>query len=92
MNKSELVKSIATKSGLTAEQATQALNGLTETISETLAKGDEITLVGFGTFKEITQRQAKTGHQPTQTGETIKFLPKKPQFSKQTLLTNSKTH
>lgn len=75
MNKSELVKSIATKSGLTAEQATQALNGLTETISETLAKGEEVALVGFGTFK-VTDRKAKTGRNPA-TGETIQIPAKK---------------
>lgn len=75
MNKSELVKSIADKSGLTESQATQALNSLTETISETLVKGVEITLVGFGTFK-VTQRQAKTGRNPA-TGETIQIPAKK---------------
>lgn len=75
MNKSELVKSIADKSGLTESQATQALNSLTETISETLVKGVEITLVGFGTFK-VTERQAKTGRNP-QTGETIQIPAKK---------------
>ena len=75
MKKSELVTSIATKSGLTAEQATQALNSLTETISETLVNGEEVTLIGFGTFK-VTQRQAKTGRNP-QTGETINIPAKK---------------
>lgn len=75
MNKSELVTSIADKSGLTQDQATLALNGLTDTIRDTLAKGEEIALVGFGTFK-VTERKAKTGRNP-QTGETIQIPAKK---------------
>lgn len=75
MNKSELVKSIATKAGLTHDQAASALNALTESVSETLVKGDEITLVGFGTFK-VTDRKAKTGRNP-QTGEAIQIPAKK---------------
>lgn len=71
MNKSDLIKSIATKSGLTAEQATQALNGLTDTIADTLAKGEEVALVGFGTFR-ATNRKARTGRNP-KTGEAIQI-------------------
>lgn len=75
MNKPQLIKSIADKSGLTQEQATLALNGLTDTIGDTLAKGEEVTLIGFGTFK-VTQRQAKMGRNPA-TGEPIQISAKK---------------
>lgn len=75
MNKPELVKSIATKSGLTQEQATQALNGLTDTIGETLAKGEEVALIGFGTFS-VKERAARTGRNP-QTGEEIQLAASK---------------
>lgn len=71
MNKSELIKSIATKSGLTPDQATQALNGLTDTIADTLAKGEEVALIGFGTFR-ATNRKARTGRNP-KTGEAIQI-------------------
>lgn len=75
MNKSELVKSIADKSGLTQDQATLALNGLTDTIRDTLAKGEEVALVGFGTFS-VKERAARTGRNP-QTGEEIQIAASK---------------
>ena len=75
MNKQELVKSIATKAGLTQDQAAQALNGLTDTIADTLAKGGEVALIGFGTFK-VTERKAKTGRNP-KTGEAMQIPAKK---------------
>lgn len=75
MNKSELVKSIADKSGLAQDQATLALNGLTDTIRDTLAKGEEVALVGFGTFS-VKERAARTGRNPA-TGETIQIPAKK---------------
>lgn len=75
MNKSELVKSIAKKSGLTETQANDAFKALTETVSEALGKGEDVTLVGFGTFK-VTERKAKKGRNPA-TGETIQIPAKK---------------
>lgn len=75
MNKSELIAKIAEKSGLNQKDAGKALDGLTQAISDALANGENVTLVGFGTFK-VTQRQAKTGRNP-QTGETIQIPAKK---------------
>ena len=75
MNKSELIAKIAEKSGLNQKDAGKALDGLTQAVSDALANGEDVTLVGFGTFK-VTQRQAKTGRNP-QTGETIQIPAKK---------------
>lgn len=75
MNKSELIAKIAEKSGLNQKDAGKALDGLTQAISDALANGENVTLVGFGTFK-VTQRQAKTGRNP-QTGEAIQIPAKK---------------
>ena len=52
MNKSELVDSIAAKSGLSKVQANDALNAFIASVGEALAKNDSIALVGFGTFAE----------------------------------------
>ena len=75
MNKSELIAKIAEKSGLNQKDAGKALDGLTQAVSDALANGEDVTMVGFGTFK-VTQRQAKTGRNP-QTGETIQIPAKK---------------
>lgn len=69
MNKSELIQQIANKSGLSQKQAGEALNALTHSIAESLAKGETVQLVGFGTFG-VKQRKARNGKNP-QTGETI---------------------
>ncbi len=75
MNKGDLIEQMATDSGVTKTQATEALNSLLTSIRKTLKKGDKVTLVGFGTFS-ITKRAARTGRNP-QTGETIKIKAKK---------------
>lgn len=69
MNKSQLVDAIAAKSGLSKALAEQALNATVESITEALAAGDSVSLVGFGTF-EARSRAARQGRNP-KTGETI---------------------
>ncbi len=69
MNKSGLIEAIATKSNLTKVQAGHALDAVISTIGETLAAGDNIALVGFGTFS-VKVRQARIGRNP-KTRETI---------------------
>ena len=63
MTKAELVTAIAEKSGLTKKDSEKALAALIDTVSDTLAKGDSIQLVGFGTF-EVRERAARTGINP----------------------------
>ncbi|MBQ9150211.1 HU family DNA-binding protein [bacterium] len=80
MNKEELVQEIAKKAKVTQKEAAEVLNGLVETVQKTVAKGEKVTLVGFGTF-ESRQRAARTGRNP-QTGKEIKIAAKKvPAFS-----------
>jgi len=71
MNKTELVAAIAAKSELTKVDAGKALDALLETIIDTVAKGDDVALVGFGAFK-ATKRAAREGRNP-KTGATIKI-------------------
>ena len=75
MNKSELIAKIAEKSGLNPKDAGKALDGLTQAVSDALANGEDVTLVGFGTFK-VTERKAKKGRNPA-TGEAIQIPAKK---------------
>ncbi|AVD54545.1 DNA-binding protein (plasmid) [Priestia filamentosa] len=71
MNKTELIKNVAIKTGLTQKDSTKALEGLFKTISDTLSKEEKIRLVGFGSF-EVRERSGRTGRNP-QTGEEIKL-------------------
>lgn len=63
MNKSDLINSIATKSGLNKKNSEAALNAFISSVEETLKAGDKVTLVGFGTF-EVRERAARKGRNP----------------------------
>jgi DNA-binding protein HU-beta len=79
MNKTELIAAMAEKAGLTKVDAGKALNAYVEAVKEQLAKGEKVTLVGFGTFG-VSERPARTGHNP-RTGAKIKIAAKKtPKF------------
>ena len=71
MKKTELVAAIAERAALSKKDAEKALSAVIDTISEALADGDKIQLVGFGTF-EVRTRGARTGKNP-RTGEAIKI-------------------
>lgn len=71
MNKTELRDAIASHAELTNAQADKALEAVVSSITAAVAKGDKVTLPGFGTF-EARQRNARTGRNP-QTGETIEI-------------------
>ncbi len=74
MNKQELIAAMAAESGLSKADAEKALNATTETIKSTLAGGDSIQLIGFGTFA-VNQRVARTGRNP-KTGESMEIAAK----------------
>lgn len=71
MNRKELVAHIAESADINKKEADAALKAIIEGISTTLANGDEVSLIGFGTFK-ITHRAAREGRNP-KTGETIQI-------------------
>lgn len=75
MNKSELVDSIASEAGLTKEQATKALNAFVSSVQGALVRGDDVVLVGFGTFS-VKERAARTGRNPA-TGAEIQIAASK---------------
>ena len=79
MTKDELVEKIAGDAGISKKEAQAALKAVTSGVSGALAKGDSVTLVGFGTFS-VSQRAARTGRNP-QTGATIQIKARKaPKF------------
>ena len=71
MTKAELVTMVAEKADITKKEAEKAISAVVDSITETLAKGEKIQLVGFGTF-EVAKRNARTGKNP-QTGKAIKI-------------------
>jgi DNA-binding protein HU-beta len=71
MNKAEFIDAVATSAELSRSDATKAVDAMIDTLTESLRKGDSVTLVGFGTF-EVRERAARTGRNP-QTGEAIQI-------------------
>ena len=79
MNKSELVDAIAEETKLSKKDTEAFVKSFVDVVSKALKKGDDVALVGFGTFA-VTKRAARTGHNP-KTGETIKIAASKtPKF------------
>ncbi len=71
MNKTELINKIAESANITKAAADKALVGMLEGITDSLQKGESVTLIGFGTFS-TNERSARTGRNP-QTGKEIKI-------------------
>jgi nucleoid DNA-binding protein len=71
MNKTELIEAIAKETELSKAAAARALNALLDTIVKTVAKKQDVQLIGFGTFKAV-KRAARTGKNP-RTGEALKI-------------------
>ncbi|MBU6206379.1 MAG: HU family DNA-binding protein [Alphaproteobacteria bacterium] len=63
MNKQDLISSVADAAGVSKADAGKAVEAVFETISHALKKGDEVRLVGFGTFS-VTKRKASMGRNP----------------------------
>lgn len=71
MNKSELIDAIAASADIPKAAAGRALDAMVDSIADALKKGDQVVLVGFGTFS-VKSRAARTGRNP-QTGQPIEI-------------------
>lgn len=71
MNKSQLIDAIAAGADISKAKAAQVVDLFTDTVTEALKSGDQVTLVGFGTFL-VRAREARSGRNP-QTGAEIKI-------------------
>ena len=69
MNKNDLIGAVADASGLSKADSLKAVEAVFDTISSALKSGDEVRLVGFGTFS-VAKRKASTGRNP-RTGEPM---------------------
>ncbi len=72
MNKFELISAVAEKMNISKKDATEVLNCYLDTITETLASGEKVQLVGFGNF-DVRERAAREGRNPQKPEETIKI-------------------
>lgn len=75
MNKSELIDAVAQSADISKAAAARAVDGFVAAVTEALKKGEQVTLVGFGTFL-VREREARTGRNP-QTGAEIKIAASK---------------
>ena len=88
MNKTELVAAVAAKAELSKKDAEAAVKAVIDSVTEALADGDKVALVGFGTF-EVKTRAARTGKNP-RTGEAISIPASKiPSFKAGAALKNA---
>lgn len=71
MNKNELIEAVAAEVGGTKADASRAVNSVFNNITKALSEGEEIRVIGFGTFYAV-RREASTGRNP-RTGEPIKI-------------------
>lgn len=79
MNKQELVSAIAEETKLSKTDIEKVVNAFTASVIKSVAAGDAVQLIGFGSFN-VSERQAREGRNPA-TGETIKIPAKKvPRF------------
>jgi len=80
MNKAELIEEVASQTGLTKRASGKAVDAVVSAISDCLARGKKVTLVGFGAF-QVVNRKARRGVNP-QTRESIQIPAKKvPKFN-----------
>lgn len=71
MNKQELIASVGDQTGLSRSEATGAVEAVFNSIGAALKRGDEVRIVGFGTFT-VSRRKASTGRNP-RTGEPMQI-------------------
>ncbi len=75
MNKAQLIESIAAESGLSKAEAGKALDALLSSVEEALTNGENVSLVGFGSWS-VAERGARMGRNP-RTGEEIEIAAKR---------------
>jgi len=69
VNKAELIDAVAASSDISKAAAGRAIDAVVESVTDALKRGEQVTLIGFGTFS-VKERSARTGRNP-QTGATI---------------------
>lgn len=80
MNKAELVASVAEAATISKADAEKAIDGLFSAVTDTLKKGEEVRILGFGSFS-VSNRAAKTGRNPRTGAEIQIAASKQPKFT-----------
>lgn len=75
MTKSELITKVGEKSGLTKKDASKAIEATIDAVTQALSKGEEVQLIGFGSF-EVHKREARKGRNP-RTGAELRISARK---------------
>ena len=75
MNKAEFVDAVADKASMSKADATSAVDAVLDTLTDALKQGEQVTLIGFGTFL-VRTREARTGRNP-RTGEPLEIAASK---------------
>jgi DNA-binding protein HU-beta len=75
MNKSELIEAIAQAADVPKAQASRVLDAMASVVGDALAEGNQVSMVGFGTFM-VRERPARSGRNP-RTGDTIQIAASK---------------
>jgi len=88
MKKAELIEAVAKKTDLTKKDADKAISAVIEAITEALAAGDKVQLLGFGTF-EVRERSARTGINPLTKAQIEIPASKQPAFKAGAALKNA---
>jgi DNA-binding protein HU-beta len=71
MNKAELIDAVAAKADLSKADSAKAIDALVQSVTEALSRGDQVSLVGFGTFS-VKHRAARSGRNP-RSGEMMQI-------------------
>jgi len=79
MNKADLVEEVTNQTGLTKKASRKAVDAIISAITDSLAKGERVTLVGFGTF-QVMERKARKGVNPQTRGKITIPAKKVPKF------------
>ncbi|MEH2038417.1 HU family DNA-binding protein [Nostoc sp.] len=64
MNKGELVDGVAAKTNITKKQADEVISAFLSVVTEAVANGDKVTLIGFGSFERRPSRSEREGRNP----------------------------
>ncbi len=75
MNKTELIAAVSEKTGVSKKDCEKTISAMLDQVAESLAQGDKVQIVGFGSF-EVKERQARTGRNP-KTGEAVEIAASK---------------
>lgn len=75
MNKTELIAAVSEKTGVSKKDCEKTISAMLDQVAESLAQGDKVQIVGFGSF-EVKERQARIGRNP-KTGEAVEIAASK---------------